>query len=823
MKNAVVAAEHEMWWGSVTRIASPSTITELPTHLVIDESTYVRCMIVGVPGIGDEGAEGYPRNMSPLVIKRLMDLGFEGCTISLSNTTIPINVMESQRLLQKTAFINQINQKSATEANPGNVPEIVLSLDMMDIQENAKRVHDNDVRMFHDAFIITIWAESLSILREVESYIESILDSERTLHEYPNYRMLKTFLASLPFPNTEDWAMVQAFSDHAATISTVQNPNSRTDNTGLYFGDDRDTGKNILIDLSSYPAQHMMLLGPTGSGKTFTLLMLLMRAHDLLNKRIIYTTPKADVGTAYRAVASYYGKNACIVDIGPTGSNINPLQILFDEKDMKSSWSYIRVYDGQKMLLTNFFKVWMDTGFTTNMASYLDRVITEVYDDAGIIRENPESWKNATWPVMLDLLHIFDRDRQDKSLGMERQTAEALYNRTHTVDQRGALSYVNNPTDVDLSADFIIIDLSGVPDYDSFQDAMNVLVTGLMGSRFKTDMKKETIIAVDEAAVFLRNPRLGLFLLRTLTQGRSFGISLWLATQQMADLAKANVEEEFMTNMFFKIILGGNMGKDTIKHVQEYFNLSSGSIESLLSAKVGEGVLTTQNEEFPVNFKPTQHEMDIIKGRYNSATESEVGAVFTVNHEDLVEQHKLIVEDWIEGDSTPLRNTGLLQKQIQRVTGRGNVNIWLPPTILKDGKVGNQSLDHYGTVVQLAAYLDECGFSEIQVNHYHEVDISCVFEDVKYAFEYERPKSHSKQELIKKMAAAEENHNKVVFVCTATNEKTVSSAVGEENTVRRGNQLVDYINRIVENSEKRSEEPIKELMTIIEKPDILSI
>jgi ABC-type multidrug transport system fused ATPase/permease subunit len=96
-------------------------------------------------------------------------------------------------------------------------------------------------------------------------------------------------LAAQPYPQWVKYSWCELFSYHTAALFPSRNPNSRTDENGLYFGEDMKTGKSILIDLKTLAAQHLMFVGPTGSGKTFTLLLLLMRSFDMLGKRIIYT------------------------------------------------------------------------------------------------------------------------------------------------------------------------------------------------------------------------------------------------------------------------------------------------------------------------------------------------------------------------------------------------------------------------------------------------------------------------------------------------------------------------------------------------------
>ena len=73
------------------------------------------------------------------------------------------------------------------------------------------------------------------------------------------------------------------------------------------------------------------MMGSTGSGKTYALLLLLMRLYVDFKRKVIYMTVKPDPKTKYRAVADYFGADGCVVDIGPGQYNINPLKIIFDE------------------------------------------------------------------------------------------------------------------------------------------------------------------------------------------------------------------------------------------------------------------------------------------------------------------------------------------------------------------------------------------------------------------------------------------------------------------------------------------------------------
>jgi len=195
-------------------------------------------------------------------------------------------------LQQAIYTVNKEKKHNATK-NEGN-PDLELDCKGEDIVSNYRQIYLNSQRSFHSSFIIVIMGREIEVFR-AESYIISILKSELIEVQIPTGRQLEIFLSALPFPVSDSKAWVEVRSDTAAVLCTSTNLNSRTDDKGLYMGKDLKTNAEILIDLETLPARHFTFLGATGSGKTYSLMLLLMRMHDMLNYRIIYVTPKKEL------------------------------------------------------------------------------------------------------------------------------------------------------------------------------------------------------------------------------------------------------------------------------------------------------------------------------------------------------------------------------------------------------------------------------------------------------------------------------------------------------------------------------------------------
>ena len=288
--------EDEMWRKSLSRTITPNRIEVADTNLLFNQRTFVRCLIVGLP---TASGEGYPREMTSKAIERIQELSFEGCKIMLSHGLIQVSGDKAKDNLQQAIYTVNKEKKYNESKNAGNA-DLELNCKGEDIVSNYRQIYFNSQRSFHSSFIIVIMGEEEDVFR-AESYIISILKSEIIGVRIPTGRMLEMFLSALLFPVSESKAWVDVRSDTAAVLCTSTNLNSRTDNKGLYFGKDLKTNAEILIDLETLPARHFTFLGATGAGKTYSLMLLLMRMHDMLNYRIIYVTPKADSGTDYKA------------------------------------------------------------------------------------------------------------------------------------------------------------------------------------------------------------------------------------------------------------------------------------------------------------------------------------------------------------------------------------------------------------------------------------------------------------------------------------------------------------------------------------------
>lgn len=784
------------WNRSYAKKILPSRIEIFDTNLLFNQRTVVRCIVCGTQM--ESGSEGYPRDFSSRTMEAIQAISFQGVKIMMSTGLIQIPGGRTKEVLQRANFDAE-KQQLVNQLDKAGSKDLELMMKSNDIIHNYSEIYYKNQKTFHASLIVVLKGSHEKVF-EAESQIINIIRSESIEVDLPTRKQMEMLQTALPGPDSHPRSWVEVRTSAAAVLSSATNLNSRTDNEGMVWGKDLLTNNQVVFDLDNLASKHMVVCGPTRSGKTYAFMMLLMRLLYLRNARVIYTTPKADEGTKYRSVAGFFREKGCIADIGLNGTEFfNVLDILIDEETMGDTpYAYSKAYDLKKDVLIHGHRIWLASEFSSNMESYLDESLDWVYEKAGVYREVPESFKNPM-PVYNNLRYKWELDMNDKNLGTKAKTAEALFNKTYQFSETGLFSRYNNQTrGLDLNKDLVIIDMAGVP--EAIKPFMSVIVNGTLATRFSTDVERETYLAVDEGAVYLRDKELAGNLLKTLTQGASHKFYLWLATQQASDFKKNNVSEEFQANTFISIVLGNNLKGAAIKTAKDYFDLTDEECSILAGCTVGEGLLLFGDERVPIRFESTSTENKIIKGEGYTGENITPGVEFSFKKEYkwLINEQRMVLSDWIDGDRDILLQRGYEKHKVARVNKPGRVVAFFPKGAVVNDKmriphIGTMSLDHYASVVQLGALMQDEKFEEITINHNDEEDLRGKKNGIILAIEHEKKGSHTTEQLLEKKRAALEKGMEVRFTCSSEDYQFIAGIVGDDYCLQRGAAVADFL------------------------------
>ncbi len=524
------------------------SLKEQYDHVIVNGTEYMSCLQVGVP-VG--GVSGFPPTISPEILTQLYRLSAsDEHVIRLDYSIYPVAPASALPMLKQSMNKLLSNEKSLST---DTVAVFDLGLDIDDLKILYSNIKDGKEKIFDINVVITVISPSYELLLSGLSKVSAILNANNISCKIPVNHIMQTILSTqlLPFfdEKTSVWLPTSALS---RVVPLTNGPGHTVSTVGIYFGNDVETNQEVVIDLDKLGASHTLMIGPTRSGKTTA--MSLTGIRTLLNgSDCIYVTNKPDQNTNYLAVAQYFQDVSQIINLGrqPDGTiayNINPMEIIFNEN---IPFDPITRFYEHIDFLKFFINLLTGGDRTDKQLTYIGDTILELYAQHGIDPEDTRTWKQETQPTFSELHDIWTRDRQRDP---KNTTIEAVYSRTTSF--KNTLSWLSNPTNVELTAQYTVIDLSAVP--PGSQEAMNYLLTQVLYLRFSTKAKRKTTIMIDEAGIFLKNEHLQTEFSRMLKQAGSYGVRIIIGSQQLADLN--SIGPELKANIFISEIYGLNIG-----------------------------------------------------------------------------------------------------------------------------------------------------------------------------------------------------------------------------------------------------------------------
>lgn len=111
-------------------------------------------------------------------------------------------------------------------------------------------------------------------------------------------------------------------------------------------------------------------------------------------------------------------------------------------------------------------------------------------------------------------------------------------------------------------------------------------------------------------------------------------------------------------------------------------------------------------------------------------------------------------------------------------------------------KVQNQSIDHYSSVVQLQALMIHYGFSGVRVSHRKGPDVTGEYKGKRIALQYEHKNTRSADGLQLQYLGESKEFDIVKYIVPYDAYLKVSEAIGSENTIKRGEAVLDWLNSL---------------------------
>jgi type IV secretory pathway VirB4 component len=455
-----------------------------------------------------------------------------------------------------------------------------------------------DIEMLRDALIqgtekivnvglyLTLFSENKEELLRKEKEVLKILESSLITAKSVLFEQQEAFLSTLPLAKDELNVNYLMHSSAASSFFPFISSELSMDN-GILLGINLADNSLVLFDRFAFENAHMVIFARSGSGKSYTAKLEIMR-NLMMGQEVIILDPENE----YQSIAEIYGGSFIPVSL-KSEHKINPLDLppLLPNEDP------IEVYKEKIVDIIGLLEIIIGQKLTAEELTIVDKALTQMYAAFNIFPDSDFS-QIEIFPTLNDLERVL------MSIEGGRSIAEKLYPYT----QGNYSGFINHQTTVDLNKRIVVFGFRDLVD-DLRPIGMYIVLNDLMNKIRKE--RKRRIVIIDEAWWIMKNEAGANFLLNAVKRGRKYLLGITTITQDVEDFLNSPYGKPIITNSALVFLM--KQSPATINLVGQVFSLSEGEKTFLLQSERGRGILIAGLKRVPLYVLASYAEDQIIK------------------------------------------------------------------------------------------------------------------------------------------------------------------------------------------------------------------
>jgi hypothetical protein len=400
---------------------------------------------------------------------------------------------------------------------------------------------------------LTVIADNLNELNVVSKKLKDTLQARFVKIDVPLYLQKELLSGIVGKKLTVATTTVGAFFPFVSA-DLIESPG------GIFLGINRLTGAPVIFDLHLHMNKNVLVLGKSGSGKSFCAKIFLTR---LLEKHKDLAFFVIDPENEYGEIGRRLG--AQVLDISVDRKlGLDPVQIFSDSKDTAA-------------------------GIIADLAGIEDnRLYQELRTVVGVSEDMLEAYQNSSQFLKDWLTPFVTGPDSFLAMGKPQEFSDRMIFNLSALHRQLAPSQKRSVT---------------------FQ-AANVLIFSkiwqILNNPTFLPLHVPKLVIVDELWLYVSTPASAAFLEGVSRRGRKRNITLLLNSQRLADLIESSAGKAVIENCATKILL--RQDESAIHQAANTIGLSIAETETLQEQKPGQSILITDDQHTPVDFITTKNE-----------------------------------------------------------------------------------------------------------------------------------------------------------------------------------------------------------------------
>jgi len=722
----------------------PRIINNFVNHLKIDKKYHKTIY-----------AYGYPRKVEKgFLDKVISSSGSFNLSLQIQPSNIETTLITINKELQKQRA-DLYSARIKNQLNPS------LEIKYKDTKKILEMLQRGEERLFNISLYIDCQADSKEELDLLTKKIETELNSMLIIPKQSKFRMLQGFKSCLPLCDNSLNINRNITTSSLSAFFPFTSSFFNLDKSGIWFG----LGKNkipIIRDIFKLSNANGICLASSGAGKSY-LSKLLISRHLLNGTKVIVIDPQGE----YKGlVRQFKGQR---IDLSRDSSTIiNPLDLMGHN------------YPEKRLALMDLMPIMLGD-LTEPQKSFLDKAITQAYEDKNIYMNDPKSWNNQP-PILEDILKILIKYER-KAITLEKNTIRSLVNRLNLY-VNGVFSFLNRHTKINFNNMFTCLDIGNLP--KQVKPVMMFLILDYVYTKMKSDIERKLLV-IDEAWSLLSRTEDSSYIFEIVKTCRKFNLGLLLINQEVEDMLNSKAGKSVLANSSYTLLL--KQKPAVIDSIQKTFNLSNAERITLLTAMIGEGVLIIEDEHSNIKIIASEKEHDIITTNADEILKNNNRRRMETEEEPLKQNKEVKIT--LDESKRLIKIKSLSKKDVYYYKFKG-FKEYISKSILTNKREkylvkprSNEGVQHCFMVYDIANYLKKFT-DKIALYETKKPDIVFKIKNKIYAIEVETGKAfHDKNKFMKKVRLLDQTYRKNwFFVVTDRNLVKGYSKYGETCDIR---------------------------------------
>jgi len=505
---------------------------------------------------------------------------------NLSLFFYPIDTGATLKRLEKQ--LARIEAQIREREEKGQVRSPELETAYKNVEELRDLLVQAEERMLKVSLYITLFANDkkeldLKTKKLLKTFESSLISAKQVM-----FQQKEGFMSTLPLCldeiNTSYHLNSSTASSFFPFIST-----DIVDEKGIFMGINLIDGGVVILDRFKYENPHLLILARSGSGKSYTAKLEIMRSL-MMNMEVIVLDPENE----YKSICDVYGGSFIPLSLR-ADHNLNP----FDLPNLIADENPYDVFKEHISNLIILIELLIGERLSSEELALVDRALNQTYTAFNILPER--GWEKAE---IFPTLNDFEKVLRSTVGG------EKIADRLYPYVEGSFAGFLNKQTNVEIDNRLVVFGLKDLPEV--LRPLGMFLALSFIINKIKRQIKRRLLI-IDEAWWIMKQPFGAEFLLNVIKRGRKYQLAVTNITQDVEDFLNSEYGKPIITNS--AIIFLMKQSTATADLLKQIFYLSDGEKNFLVQAERGNGILIAGNKRVPLYVLASYAEDQIIKTR----------------------------------------------------------------------------------------------------------------------------------------------------------------------------------------------------------------